>query len=82
MVGEDQLDVEEDLVYAALLISTTWNSKWKNKSVTEQGEVIQQKYGSESLAEYTLRNLYWLCFKSDLCTPPTKPKKQLAKING
>ena len=43
--------------------------------VTEQGEVIQQKYGSESLAEYSLGTYIGALLEATL-SPPSKPKKE------
>ncbi len=43
--------------------------------VTEQGEVIQQKYATESLAEYNLGTYLGSVLEATL-SPPIKPKKQ------
>mgnify|MGYP006120184955 FL=1 len=47
--------------------------------VTEQGEVIQQKYATESLAEYNLGTYIGSVLEATL-SPPIKPKKQWRKL--
>ena len=47
--------------------------------VTEQGEIIQQKYATESLAEYSLGTYIGSVLEATLA-PPTKPKKNWRKL--
>ena len=47
--------------------------------VTEQGEVIQQKYGSESMAEYSLGTYIGAVLEATL-SPPIKPKKEWREL--
>jgi len=47
--------------------------------VTEQGEVIQQKYATESLAEYNLGTYIGSVLEATL-SPPIKPKKQWRRL--
>ncbi len=61
-------------VYAALLSQPPGTVNGRTR-VTEQGEVIQQKYGSESLAEYSLGTYIGAVLEATL-SPPIKPKKQ------
>ncbi|MDC0226824.1 phosphoenolpyruvate carboxylase, partial [Alphaproteobacteria bacterium] len=59
-------------VYAALLSQPPGTVNAKTR-VTEQGEVIQQKYGSESMAEYSLGTYIGAVLEATLA-PPKKPK--------
>jgi len=61
-------------VYAALLSQPPGTVNARTR-VTEQGEVIQQKYGSESLAEYSLGTYIGALLEATL-SPPAKPKKE------
>ena len=61
-------------VYAALLSQPPGTVNARTR-VTEQGEVIQQKYGSESLAEYSLGTYIGALLEATL-SPPSKPKKE------
>ena len=61
-------------VYAALLSQPPGSVKGKTR-VTEQGEVIQQKYGSESMAEYSLGTYIGAVLEATL-SPAQKPKKE------
>ena len=61
-------------VYAALLSQPPGTVNGRTR-VTEQGEVIQQKYGSESLAEYSLGTYIGAVLAATL-SPPTQPKKE------
>ena len=61
-------------VYAALL-SQPPGTVNAGTRVTEQGEVIQQKYGSESLAEYSLGTYIGAVLEATL-SPPIEPKKE------
>ncbi len=61
-------------VYAALLSQPPGTVDGRTR-VTEQGEVIQQKYGSESLAEYSLGTYIGAVLEASL-SPPITPKKQ------
>ncbi len=47
--------------------------------VTEQGEIIQQKFSSESLAEYSLGTYIGSVLEATL-VPPTKPKKEWSQL--
>ena len=60
-------------VYAALLSQPPGTVNGRTR-VTEQGEVIQQKFGSESLAEYSLGTYIGSVLEATLL-PPIKPKK-------
>ena len=60
-------------VYAALLSQPPGTVNARTR-VTEQGEVIQQKYGSESLAEYSLGTYIGAVLEATL-SPPIVPKK-------
>ncbi len=60
-------------VYAALL-SQPPGTIQGNTRVTEQGEVIQQKYGSKSMAEYSLGTYIGAVLEASL-SPPYIPKK-------
>ena len=61
-------------VYAALLSQPPGSVNGRTR-VTEQGEVIQQKYGSESMAEYSLGTYIGAVLEATL-SPPQKPKKE------
>ncbi len=61
-------------VYAALLSQPPGSVNARTR-VTEQGEVIQQKYGTESLAEYSLGTYIGAVLEATL-SPPPKPKKE------
>ena len=61
-------------VYAALLSQPPGTVNARTR-VTEQGEVIQQKYGSESLAEYSLGTYIGAVLEATL-SPPIQPKKE------
>ena len=50
--------VEGEVLYMRHYLSQPPGSVNGRTRVTEQGEVIQQKYGSESMAEYSLRYIY------------------------
>ena len=65
-------------VYAALLSQPPGTVNGRTR-VTEQGEVIQQKYGSESLAEYSLGTYIGAVLEATL-SPPIKPKKQWRQL--
>ena len=60
-------------VYAALLSQPPGTVNGRTR-VTEQGEVIQQKFGSESLAEYSLGTYIGSVLAATL-VPPIHPKK-------
>ena len=60
-------------VYAALLSQPPGTVNGRTR-VTEQGEVIQQKFSSESLAEYSLGTYVGSVIEATLAPPP-KPKK-------
>ena len=61
-------------VYAALLSQPPGTVMGMTR-VTEQGEVIQQKYGSESMAEYSLGTYIGAVLEATL-SPPSKPSKE------
>jgi len=61
-------------VYAALLSQPPGTVNARTR-VTEQGEVIQLKYGSESLAEYSLGTYIGAVLEATL-SPPIQPKKK------
>ena len=61
-------------VYAALLSQPPGTVMGMTR-VTEQGEVIQQKYGSESMAEYSLGTYIGAVLEATL-SPPNKPSKE------
>ncbi len=65
-------------VYAALLSQPPGTINGMTR-VTEQGEVIQQKYGSESMAEYSLGTYIGAVLEATL-SPPTKPKKEWREL--
>ena len=60
-------------VYAALLSQPPGSVNGRTR-ITEQGEIIQQKYGTESLAEYSLGTYVGSILEATL-KPPIKPKK-------
>jgi len=60
-------------VYAALLSQPPGTVNGRTR-VTEHGEVIQQKYGSESMAEYSLGTYIGAVLGATLA-PPIKPKE-------
>ena len=59
-------------VYAALLSQPPGSVNGRTR-VTEQGEVIQQKFGSESMAEYSLGTYIGAVLEATL-SPPKKPQ--------
>ena len=61
-------------VYAALLSQPPGSVNGRTR-VTEQGEVIQQKFGSESMAEYSLGTYIGAVLEATLL-PPKKPQKK------
>ncbi len=61
-------------IYEALLSQPPGTVNGRTR-VTEQGEIIQQKYGTESLAEYTLGTYIGSVLEASLA-PPIKPKKK------
>ena len=61
-------------VYAALLSQPPGTVMGMTR-VTEQGEVIQQKYGSESMAEYSLGTYIGAVLEATL-SPPSKPSNE------
>ena len=61
-------------VYAALLSQPPGTVMGMTR-VTEQGEVIQQKYGSESMAEYSLGTYIGAVLEATL-SPPSMPSKE------
>ena len=65
-------------VYAALL-SQPPNTVNGRTRVTEQGEVIQQKYSTESLAEYSLGTYIGSVLEATL-KPPVKPKQKWRQL--
>tara|TARA_Y100000741_G_scaffold347939_1_gene315704 strand:+ start:3338 stop:6022 length:2685 start_codon:yes stop_codon:yes gene_type:complete len=65
-------------VYAALLSQPPGTINGMTR-VTEQGEVIQQKYGSESMAEYSLGTYIGAVLEATL-SPPIKPKKEWREL--
>jgi len=65
-------------VYAALLSQPPGTVNGRTR-VTEQGEIIQQKFSSESLAEYSLGTYLGSVIKATL-TPPPKCKKKWSKL--
>ena len=66
--------VEEEDLFMQQLLSQPPGTVNGRTRVTEQGEVIQQKYGSESLAEYSLGTYIGSVLEATL-SPPIKPKK-------
>ena len=67
-------------IYHALLSQPPGTVNGRTR-VTEQGEIIQQKYATESLAEYTLGTYLGSVLEATL-VPPLKPKKQWRVIMG
>ena len=61
-------------IYEALLSQPPGTVNGRTR-VTELGEIIQQKYATESLAEYTLGTYIGSVLAATL-TPPIKPKKK------
>ena len=61
-------------VYAALLSQPPGTIQGMTR-VTEQGEVIQQKYGSEAMAEYSLGTYIGAVLEATL-SPPYKPQNK------
>ena len=61
-------------IYHALLSQPPGTVNGRTR-VTEQGEIIQQKYATESLAEYTLGTYLGSVLEATL-SPPPKPKKK------
>ena len=65
-------------IYEALLSQPPGTVNCRTR-VTEQGEIIQQKFGTESLAEYTLGTYIGSVLEATL-SPPIKPKKNWRKL--
>jgi len=65
-------------VYAALLSQPPGTVNGRTR-VTEQGEIIQQKFSSESLAEYSLGTYIGSVIEATL-VPPPKPKKEWTQL--
>ena len=65
-------------IYEALLSQPPGTVNGKTR-VTEQGEVIQQKYSTESLAEYNLGTYVGSVLEATL-TPPIKPKNNWRRL--
>ena len=65
-------------VYAALLSQPPGTVNYSTR-VTEQGEVIQQKFSTESLAEYSLGTYIGSVLEATLL-PPIKPKEDWIKL--
>ena len=65
-------------IYEALLSQPPGTVNGRTK-VTEQGEIIQQKFGTESLAEYTLGTYIGSVLAATL-SPPMKPKENWRKL--
>jgi phosphoenolpyruvate carboxylase len=65
-------------IYEALLSQPPGTVNCRTR-VTEQGEIIQQKFGTESLAEYTLGTYIGSVLEATL-SPPIKPKKSWRKL--
>jgi len=65
-------------IYEALLSQPPGTVNGRTR-VTEQGEIIQQKYGTESLAEYSLGTYIGSVLEATLA-PPIKPKKNWRKL--
>ncbi len=65
-------------IYEALLSQPPGTVNGRTR-VTEQGEIIQQKYATESLAEYSLGTYIGSVLEATLA-PPVKPKKNWRKI--
>jgi len=65
-------------IYEALLSQPPGTVNGKTR-VTEQGEIIQQKYATESIAEYSLGTYIGSVLEATLA-PPMKPKKHWRKL--
>jgi len=65
-------------IYHALLSQPPGTVNGRTR-VTEQGEIIQQKYATESLAEYTLGTYLGSVLEATLA-PPLKPKNEWKKL--
>ena len=65
-------------IYEALLSQPPGTVNCRTR-VTEQGEIIQQKFGTESLAEYTLGTYIGSVLEATL-SPPVKPKESWRKL--
>jgi len=65
-------------IYEALLSQPPGTINGRTR-VTEQGEIIQQKYATESLAEYTLGTYIGSVLEATLA-PPIKPKKNWREL--
>ena len=65
-------------IYEALLSQPPGTVNGRTR-VTEQGEIIQQKYATESLAEYTLGTYIGSVLEATL-SPPIKPKKNWRQL--
>jgi len=65
-------------IYEALLSQPPGTVNGRTR-VTEQGEIIQQKYATESLAEYTLGTYIGSVIEATLA-PPIKPKKNWREL--
>ena len=65
-------------IYEALLSQPPGTVNGRTR-VTEQGEIIQQKYATESLAEYSLGTYIGSVLEATL-SPPTKPKKKWREL--
>ena len=65
-------------IYEALLSQPPGTVNGRTR-VTEQGEIIQQKYATESLAEYSLGTYIGSVLEATLA-PPVKPKKNWREL--
>ena len=65
-------------IYEALLSQPPGTVNGRTR-VTEQGEIIQQKYATESLAEYSLGTYIGSVLEATLA-PPIKPKKKWREL--
>jgi phosphoenolpyruvate carboxylase len=65
-------------IYEALLSQPPGTVNGRTR-VTEQGEIIQQKYATESIAEYSLGTYIGSVLEATLA-PPMKPKKHWRKL--
>ena len=65
-------------IYEALLSQPPGTVNGRTR-VTEQGEIIQQKYATESLAEYTLGTYIGSVLEATL-SPPIKPKENWREL--
>ena len=77
MVVEAQLDVVV-AQFTQLLLSQPPGTVNCRTRVTEQGEVIQQKFSTESLAEYSLGTYIGSVLEATL-SPPIKTKRFMVK---